>query len=102
MQHTRGAPYHPMTEGKIKGYHRSIEIPIQPHNCAFQRDAEREIDRFVEYYNRQRHHESLDNVTPADVSFGRVKEIPTKRKEIKRTSSQARGRQYTLLLMLAA
>ena len=25
IEHTRGAPYHPMTQGKIERYHRSIE-----------------------------------------------------------------------------
>ncbi|MBI6630824.1 transposase [Pontibaca sp. S1109L] len=27
----------------------------------------RQIDAFVEYYNNQRYHESLGNLTPADV-----------------------------------
>lgn len=39
---------------------------------------------FVEYYNTQRHHESLGNLTPADVSFGRAEQILKQREEIKR------------------
>ena len=41
------------------------------------------ITAFVDYYNNRRYHESLNNLTPADVYFGRDKEIPKKREEIK-------------------
>jgi RNA-directed DNA polymerase len=30
-------------------------------------DLERQIDAFVEHYNHVRYHESIDNLTPADV-----------------------------------
>ncbi len=38
---------------------------------AFQRDIEAALRDFVAYYNKERYRESLDNVTPADVYFGR-------------------------------
>jgi transposase InsO family protein len=91
-----------MTQGKIERYHRSMKNLIQLQNYAFPWDLEREIGRFVDYYNHQRYHESLDNVTPADVFFGRVKEILSKREEIKPQTLEARRRQHTQSLILAA
>ena len=45
------------------------------------------IANYVEYYNYQRYHESLDNLTPADVYFGRAEEILNQRQD----HSQARA-----------
>jgi transposase InsO family protein len=38
-------------------------------------DLERQIDAFVEHYNHVRYHESINNLTPADVYFGRAETI---------------------------
>ncbi len=46
-------------------------------------ELERAISEWVEYYNDRRYHESLDNVTPADVYFGREKEVLEKRNKLK-------------------
>jgi len=42
------------------------------------------VERFVEYYNNKRYHESLNNVTPSDVYFGKDKKIIERRQRIKR------------------
>jgi putative transposase len=84
MSHTRGKPYHPMTQGKIERYHRSMKNEILLQHYYQPAELEREIGRFVEYYNHHRYHESLNNMTPADVYFGRAAEIETRRERIKR------------------
>jgi transposase InsO family protein len=38
-------------------------------------DLESRIDAFVDHYNHRRYHESLGNLTPADVYFGRGQTI---------------------------
>jgi len=49
---------------------------------------EEEISRFVEIYNNQRLHESLNNLTPADVYFGRGHAILAERERIKNKLSK--------------
>jgi len=83
MQHTRGKPYHPQTQGKIERYHRTMKNVVKLRNYYQPEVLEREIRKFVEYYNDERVHESLGNVTPADVYLGRHHEIQTARQLLK-------------------
>jgi len=53
------------------------------------------IVAFVEYYNNERYHESLNNVTPADMYYGRQEEVLKERELIKKASIKRR-RQYFL------
>ena len=90
IEHTRGAPFHPMTQGKIERYHRSMKNIELLENYFMQEPLERAIRAFVEQYNHHRYHESLNHLTPADVSFGRAKEILDRREKIKRDALAAR------------
>jgi transposase InsO family protein len=92
MQHTRGKPYHPMTQGKIERYHRTMKNVVKLQNYYLPWELEREIDRFVGYYNRERVHESLDNLTPEDVYRGRGREIRTARERLKEQTLRRRWR----------
>jgi len=49
----------------------------------FPDDLRANIELFVSYYNNERYHESLGNLTPADVSFGRARQIKSYRHQIK-------------------
>jgi len=83
MEHTRGKPYHPQTQGKIERYHRTLKNVVKLRNNYLPEELNREVGRFVENYNNVRVHESLDNVTPADVYHGRHHEIQTARQLVK-------------------
>jgi putative transposase len=93
MKHTRGAPYHPTTQGKLERYHRSIKNVVTLENYYMPWQLERAIGRFVEFYNHQRYHEALGNVTPADMYAGRQQEILTRRKRIQREMLARRKRE---------
>jgi transposase InsO family protein len=53
-------------------------------------DLERQIGAFVEHYNNHRYHESLQNLTPADVYFGRGQTILRQRERIKQKTIETR------------
>jgi hypothetical protein len=92
MAHTRGRPYHPQTQGKIERYHRSMKNQILLENYYLPGQLEERIAAFVDYYNTRRYHESLDNLTPADVYSGRGQAILTRREKIKRKTMNERRR----------
>lgn len=71
--------YHPMTQGKIENYY----LPGQ---------LEARLAAFVDYYNSRRYHDSLKNLTPADVYFGRSQTILPRRENIKLTTIELRRR----------
>ena len=92
IRHVRGRPYHPMTQGKIERYHRSMKNRILLENYYLPGQLELSIGEFVEYYNNRRYHESLDNLTPVDVYFGRGPAILKRRESIKRKTIEQRRR----------
>ena len=79
----RGAPYHPQTQGKIERYHRTMKNVVKLENYFFPDDLKASIEAYVNYYNNERYHESLGNLTPADVYFGRDRQVKIQRNQIK-------------------
>jgi len=53
-------------------------------------DLERQIEAFITDYNNHRYHESLGNLTPADVYFGRDQVIIERRRRIKEDTMKKR------------
>ena len=94
MDHVRGAPYHPQTQGKIERWHQTLKNRILPENYFLPGDLKAEIEAFVTHYNHQRYHESLSNLTPADVYFGRDQTILRTRERIKRKTFEQRRLQH--------
>src|SRR5438105_2891861 len=96
IKHLRGAPYHPMTQGKIERWHQTLKNRILLENYFLLGDLETQIATFVDDYNHRRYHESIDNLTPADVYFGRGPTILAERERIKRQTIANRRLQHRL------
>ena len=96
MDHVRGAPNHRQTQGKIERWHQTLKNRILLDNYFLPGDLEHQIGAFVEHYNNHRYHESLGNLTPADVYFGRGQAIIERRKKIRDMTLQNRRLLYRL------
>jgi len=57
-------------QGKIERWHQTLKNRLLLESHFLTGDLAC-IGRFLDYYNHQRYHESLKNLTPADVYFGR-------------------------------
>ena len=94
MGHVRGAPNHPQTQGKIERWHQTLKNRILLENYFMPGDLEQNIEAFIEHYNHHRYHESINNLTPADVYFGRDSQIIEERRNIKTQTIQNRRLQH--------
>ena len=66
----------------------------QLENYFFPADLEAQIEAFVDHYNYQRYHESINNLTPTNVCFGRGLSIIKQREGTKRKTMEIRRLQY--------
>ncbi len=96
MTHIRGAPFHPQTQGKIERWHQTLKNRILLEHAYMPGDLEERIETFVTHYNYNRFHESLNNLTPADVYYGRGDAILEERRRIKRVTIANRRLQHRL------
>ncbi len=93
LPHIRSAPYHPMTQGKIERYQRSLKNVVKLEHYYMPWEVERAVAHFVENYNHRRYHEALQNVTPADMFHGRQATILARRARIRQRTLQQRKRE---------
>jgi transposase InsO family protein len=94
IQHIKCAPYHPMTQGKIERYHRSMKNRLLLEFYYLPQELEQRIGEWVNHYNQHRYHESLHNLTPADIFFGRKQEKLKRREKIKQLTLSKRRKSY--------
>lgn len=94
IQHVKCAPHHPMTQGKIERYHRSMKNQLLLEHYYLPEELERRIGEWVQYYNHHRYHESLDNCTPADVYYNQREEKLKQRAKIKQRTLMQRRKNY--------
>ena len=83
-----------MTQGKIERWHQTLKNRILLENYYLPGDLEAQIEAFVADYNHCRYHESIDNLTPANVYFGRGPIILAERERIKRQTIADRRLQH--------
>jgi transposase InsO family protein len=76
VSHSR--PYHPQTCGKVERFHQTQKKWLRAQRCATGLAMlQRQLDRFVGYYNTIRPHRSLGRRTPAQAYAARPKAVPT-------------------------
>lgn len=99
IDQVHGRPFHPQTQGKIERYHRSMKSIVKLNTFFFPWELEQAMADFVVYYNTQRYHESLDNLTPQDVYLGRTQEVLSQRQQIKQQTLQQRRQTHWQTVM---
>ncbi len=99
MRHIRIRTYHPMTQGKIERYHRSMKNLILLDHYYSPSELEERIREWVDYYNNHRYHEAIDNVTPSDRFYGKDKEILEQRQRTKTETMSQRRKIYRSFLI---
>ena len=81
---------HPQTQGKIERWHQILKNRILLENYFLDGELEAAIDVLINHDNNHRYHESIGNLTPADVYFGRGQKILTEERRIKQQTIQNR------------
>ena len=67
---------------------------VKLHHYYFPWDLEASLRDLVAYYNNERYHDALDNVTPADAYFGRKHAVVSEPGKIKKPTMRKRKKEY--------
>jgi putative transposase len=84
------------TQGMIELLRQKLKNRILLNNYDLPRDLEDQITTLVDNYSLQRRHESLNNLTPADVYFGSGQATLKERARIKKLTIHNRRLQHRL------
>jgi putative transposase len=93
MEHMRGAPHHPKTQGKIERWHHALKNRILLENYFLPGDLKGQIGRFVDYYKlfQMRHQAKGREAPQADVGLP----VAHEHEEVAKTTN-APSRRYAL------
>ena len=81
-----------MTQGKIERWHRSMKNQVLLENYYLPGDLKAPIGEFIDYYNTERYHESLNNLMPENIYTGRGQTVLNRRQRIKQKTLAERCR----------
>ena len=95
IRHLYRSPYHPQANGRLERLHETLKARLNLLVFTSPEALRAAMAEFIEFYNYRRYHEGIDNVTPADVYFGRREEILKRRQEQKQATLDRRF-QYNL------
>lgn len=94
IKQVHGKPMHPQTQGKIERYHRTMKNVVKLNQFYHPEELIETLEQFVNNYNNNRYHEALNNLTPADVYYGRTDKILEKRALLKEKTINKRRQLY--------
>lgn len=95
LQHVRTSPSYPQSNGKIERFHRSLEEEcLRTKSMINLEDAGRQIEKYVDHYNRNRLHSSLYYLRPIDFLEGRVDKLLKIRQEKLDKAAEARNKYW--------
>ena len=79
IQHILGSPHPPQINGKPERLHPTRKARVNLVVYTSPESLRAAMADFIEFYNHLRYHESIGNVTPADVYYGRRENILRRR-----------------------
>jgi transposase InsO family protein len=75
-KHSR--PYHPQTCGKVERFHQTLKKFLNEQDPIYtKKQLQRQLDRFVKYYNEVRPHRAIGRRTPLEAYMAREKAGPS-------------------------
>ena len=82
LQHVKTSPSYPQSNGKIERFHRSLEEEcIRTTSMIDLKDAQEQVDKYVNHYNNNRLHSALYYLRPVDFLNGNVEVLLNARQE---------------------